>query len=86
MSPEDERRGRFIRYTIQMTIRVVCVIAAVFAPDWWKLVFALGAVFLPYFAVVNANAPQSKEAKDQSNAIAPRLFLSNSQDAKSDKH
>lgn len=75
ISPEDERRGRFVRYTIQMTIRVACVIGAVFAPDWWKLLFAIGAVFLPYFAVVNANAPKTDIAKDQDSAIAPKLFL-----------
>jgi hypothetical protein len=54
-SPDDERRTRMIRYTVAMSIRVVCLALVVIVPDWWKLIPALGAVALPYFAVVVAN-------------------------------
>lgn len=54
-SPDDERRTRMIRYTVAMSIRVVCLALVVIVPDWWKLLPALGAVALPYFAVVAAN-------------------------------
>ena len=54
-SPEAERRARMIKYTIAMTIRVACIFALLFAEGWWLAVFAAGAIFLPYVAVVLAN-------------------------------
>jgi hypothetical protein len=54
-SPEAERRSRMIKYTIAMSIRVLCIFAMLFAQGWWLAVCAAGAIFLPYFAVVLAN-------------------------------
>ena len=54
-SPEAERRSRMIKYTIAMSIRVACIFCMLFAQGWWLVVFAAGAVFLPYVAVVLAN-------------------------------
>jgi Protein of unknown function (DUF3099) len=54
-SPEAERRARMIKYTIAMSIRVACIFAMLFAQGWWLAVFAAGAIFLPYVAVVLAN-------------------------------
>ena len=54
-SPEAERRSRMIKYTIAMSIRVLCIFAMLFAQGWWLVVFAAGAIFLPYVAVVLAN-------------------------------
>lgn len=45
-----------IRYSITMTIRLVCIICVFFVQGWWMLIFGLGAVVLPYFAVILANA------------------------------
>ncbi|MEF3403762.1 DUF3099 domain-containing protein [Agromyces sp. CCNWLW203] len=58
-SPEVERRARMIKYSIAMSIRVLCVIGLLFARGWWLAVFAAGAIFLPYFAVVLANVQGS---------------------------
>jgi hypothetical protein len=44
-----------IKYTIAMSIRVVCIGLCLVAPGWWLVLPAAGAVFLPYFAVVIAN-------------------------------
>ena len=44
-----------IKYTIAMSIRVICIALCLVAPGWWLLLPAAGAVFLPYFAVVIAN-------------------------------
>jgi hypothetical protein len=62
-APEIERRRRFITYTISMLIRFACVVLVVFTTGIWQIVFGLGAVFLPYFAVVLGNnvGGQSKE-------------------------
>ena len=54
-SPEEERRSRMIKYTIAMSIRVACIFALLFVQGWWLLVFAIGAICLPYIAVVLAN-------------------------------
>lgn len=54
-SPDDERHRRIVRYGIAMGLRVACVIACFFVTGWWLLVPLVGAVLLPYFAVVIAN-------------------------------
>lgn len=54
-SPEVDRRRRMVRYAIAMSIRVVCIIACLFVQGWWLLLPILGAVVLPYVAVVLAN-------------------------------
>jgi len=45
-------------YAITMGIRTVCFIlmAVVYPVGWWTFVFAAGAIFLPYIAVISANA------------------------------
>jgi len=58
-SPEEERRSRMIKYTVAMGIRMVCIVLLLFVQGWWLLVFALGAIVLPYFAVVFANVQGS---------------------------
>jgi hypothetical protein len=55
-SPEQEQRSRMGKYALTMGIRMVCIVACLFVTGWWLLVPALGAVFLPYVAVVTANA------------------------------
>ena len=55
-SPEQEQGARMRRYALTMGIRMLCVIACLFVQGWWLLIPALGAVFLPYVAVVFANA------------------------------
>jgi predicted tellurium resistance membrane protein TerC len=54
-SPEEERRARMIKYSIAMGIRMVCIVLMLFVQGWWLLVCAIGAIALPYFAVVFAN-------------------------------
>lgn len=55
LSPEVERRNRMIKYSIAMSVRVVCIVMMLFVQGWWLLVFATAAIVLPYFAVVLAN-------------------------------
>lgn len=54
-SPDEDRRQRMVRYSVAMSVRMLCFILIFLVPDWWKLVFAIGAIVLPYFAVVLAN-------------------------------
>lgn len=45
------------RYVISMAIRTLCFIGAIVAgPGWFRWVLVAGALFLPYVAVVMANA------------------------------
>lgn len=53
--PDDERRRRAIHYSIAMGIRIICVLLCVFVRGWWLILPILGAVVLPYVAVVLAN-------------------------------
>jgi hypothetical protein len=61
-----------------MVIRVICIILAVAIPvSWLTFVFVAGAVFLPYFAVVIANAQGTGTAsKRVPVAEAPTLSIS----------
>jgi len=58
LSHTDDLKLRQRRYVITQGIRVVCVILATLLPVSlvWKGVFLLGAVVLPWFGVVMANA------------------------------
>jgi len=55
-TPAAERRRRVVRYSIAMGIRMVCIVMMLFVQGWLLLVCAIGAIFLPYFAVVLTNA------------------------------
>jgi hypothetical protein len=54
-SPADDRRKRMIKYTVAMTVRVICVLLLFVVHGWWLLVALIGALVLPYVAVVLAN-------------------------------
>lgn len=71
-----------------MIIRSICVVLAVIVPvGWLTLLFAAGAVFLPYFAVVIANAQgSSSSSSSKRTAEAPTISISadSFRDAKTD--
>jgi hypothetical protein len=67
-----------IKYTAAMSIRVVCIILAVMVQGWLMWVFFAGAVFLPYFAVVIANAAGSNQSNGLARAIKPTRVLGES--------
>ncbi len=54
-SPTDDRRARMTKYLIAMGVRLVCIAMCFVVQGWWLLVFAIGAIVLPYFAVILAN-------------------------------
>jgi predicted tellurium resistance membrane protein TerC len=55
-APDADRKKRMRAYSTAMSIRMACLILVFFVPGWWKVVFGVGAVVLPYVAVVLANA------------------------------
>lgn len=52
----QEQPGRAKRYFISMMIRTACFIGAVLTPSPYRWFLIVGAVVLPYFAVIIANA------------------------------
>ncbi len=62
-APELERRARMIKYSVAMGIRLACIGACFLVSGWWLLLPALGAVILPYFAVVLANSATKQGQK-----------------------
>jgi purine-cytosine permease-like protein len=61
VSAEVDRHRRFVTYTVMMGVRVVCVLSMLFVSGWWQLLCVLGAVILPYVAVVIANVQFSQQ-------------------------
>ena len=60
-----------------MIIRAICVVLAVIVPfGWLTFLFAAGAIFLPYFAVVIANAQGSRtSSSSRKSAEAPTISI-----------
>ena len=70
----EELRGRERRYIFSMGIRTACfLLALVFIDHWVTWVFVFGAVFLPYVAVVIANAGASTDPARDDHAFDPGL-------------
>lgn len=60
-SLSDDLSRRTRRYMLTMGIRTACFIAIVFTHGWMQWVAVAGAVFLPYIAVVAANAGREND-------------------------
>lgn len=58
LTDDIARRSR--RYLLQMTIRVVCFVGAVAIDHWTRWLLLVGAVVLPYIAVLLANAGRER--------------------------
>lgn len=73
-APHDDAHARMTKYFIMMSVRVVCfVLMVVITPYGWHTgVFAVGAVLLPYLAVVVANVSSDGGEAD---AVAPERQL-----------
>lgn len=63
----DDVRHRQVRYAWMMGIRTVCLVLAVLVPvTALRIVLVIGAVVLPYFAVVFANGGREPDASASS--------------------
>ena len=63
-APRDDAHTRMGKYFSMMAIRVVCFVlmVAIQPYGWYTWLFAIGAVLLPYFAVVIANVAAAPAA------------------------
>jgi hypothetical protein len=55
-SRAEDQHARFVKYTVSMSVRMVCLVLALVVTGPLRWVFIAGAVVLPYVAVVIANA------------------------------
>lgn len=54
-SVADDQAKRVRGYVISMSIRIVCFALALVSDGVWRWLFVIGALLIPYFAVVYAN-------------------------------
>lgn len=55
-----------IKYAVAMGIRMVCLILIFVVDGWLKILPVIGAVFLPWFAVIIANGSDKAEIHSDS--------------------
>jgi hypothetical protein len=67
----EDLDSRIVRYAWMMSIRIVCFVLAVVTPSPWRWMFIVAAVFLPYIAVVLANAQRTATVSSPEPFIAP---------------
>ncbi|MGC5166035.1 DUF3099 domain-containing protein [Luteimicrobium sp. DT211] len=64
-SRHDEQSRRMRVYAIQMAVRLLCFLGAILVPSWpVRIVLIVGAVVLPYTAVIFANASGQRRGSD----------------------
>ncbi len=51
----DDMHRRMVKYALAMSIRLVCLLLIFVLPGWFKIIAVVGAVALPWFAVIIAN-------------------------------
>lgn len=68
----DEMRGRMIKYSVSMGIRLICLILVFVVEGWLQWVMIAGAVFLPYFAVIIANGGSDTSKLQHSDTLLDR--------------
>lgn len=71
MTPLEDRAKRMRFYFVAMSMRVACIASLFFVRGWWVLLAGIGAVVLPYLAVMIANAA-SNLPDEKPEAPAPR--------------
>ncbi len=61
-----DQRARQIRYFYSMMFRTACFIATVLLPSPWRWFTLVGAVIVPYIAVIVANAGRETVLRPES--------------------
>ena len=76
VSLEQDQRVRVRNYVFSMGLRIVFILLAVVTSGYWRWAFALGAVFIPYFAVVIANGGRGQVEQARTLVTPARAQLS----------
>ncbi|MGA8047455.1 MAG: DUF3099 domain-containing protein [Dermatophilaceae bacterium] len=74
---KQEQSARMRAYLIAMGVRTFCFFGAVIATGWLRWTMVALAVFLPYFAVLIANAvrPRALNVSTERAPVAPNRHL-----------
>ncbi len=67
----QEQRARTKRYLISMSIRTACFLGVIVTDGWVRWALVAGAAFLPYEAVVMANAGRENDDFDAPQTVSP---------------
>lgn len=59
-----------VKYAIAMGIRLVCFGLLFVVDGWWKIVPIVGAVFIPWFAVIIANGGSDTSVPEENALLA----------------
>lgn len=78
VNPAKDRAYRMRMYFIAMSLRVACIVSLFWVRGPWIILVAAGAIILPYFAVLIANAV-SNVGGQAHEAPAPLAVTSNAQ-------
>ena len=70
-STTDDQDQRVKRYLVMMGIRVLCFGLVFVTTGWLRWAAVAGAVLIPYFAVIVANAVRPREAARSSRSHRP---------------
>lgn len=71
-SQTDDLGVRYRKYVISMVIRTACFLLFAFIDHWVRWIFVAGALFLPYIAVVLANAGRESKGPPPASFEVPR--------------
>lgn len=71
-NPGDDRAHRMRFYFISMTLRFLCVASLLWVRGWWVFLPIIGAVVLPYLAVMIGNAAANLNDSAGPEKIAPQ--------------
>ena len=63
--------ARTKRYLVMMSIRIICFVLAVIVSGWPRWAFIVGAIILPYLAVVVANARDERRVNQDLEVPGP---------------
>ncbi len=69
----EDVHDRLVRYLISMSIRTGCLVGILFTEGWLRWVMAVGAIIVPYIAVVAANAGKERPKKADTLMEVPQL-------------
>jgi len=79
-SRSEDIRGREVRYVLSMLARTACFVGAVFTDGVLRWVLVAAALFLPYIAVVLANAASQRRPQEMQAYRPDRLQLEGGDD------
>ena len=71
INPAEDRAHRMRMYFIAMSLRMACVASLLWVRGWWILLAGAGAVILPWFAVLVANAVNHSADGERPQAPTP---------------